>query len=87
MLNRTLSSPPPVTGRCSPLDHDVDSAAVGNAPPPPVTGRCSPQDSVEESAPGCPGYSFPAYLGSHLSIVGCFWAYLMGRECSTVDDV
>ena len=75
VLNRTLSSPPPVTGRCSPLDHDVDSAAVGNAPPPPVTGRCSPQDSVEESAPGCPGYSFPAYLGSHLSIVGCFWAW------------
>ena len=67
VLNRTLSPLPPVTGRCSPLDHDVDSAVL--------VGRCSPQDSVEECAPGCPGYSFPAYLGSHLSIVGCFWAW------------
>ena len=66
VLNRTLSSPPLVTGRCSPLDHDVDSAAVGNGPPPPFTGQCSPHDSVEESAFGCPGSSFPAYLGSHL---------------------
>ena len=63
VLNRTLSPPPPVTGRCSPLDNVVDSAAVGLTFPPPVTGRCSPQDSVEESAPDCPGYSFPAYLG------------------------
>ena len=75
VLNRTLSPPPPVTGRCSPLDNVVDSAAVGLTFPPPVTGRCSPQDSVEESAPGCPSYNFPAYLGSHLSIAGCFWAW------------
>ena len=70
-----LLLPPSVTGRCSPLDHDVDSAAACNAPPPPSTGRCSPHDIVETSAPGCPGSSFPAYLGSHLSIVGCFWAW------------
>ena len=74
-LNKTLSLPPSVTGRCSPLDHDVDSAAACNAPPPPSTGRCSPHDIVETSAPSCPGSSFPAYLGSHLSIVGCFWAW------------
>ena len=73
-LNKTLSLPPSVTGRCSPLDHDVDSAAC-NAPPPPSTGRCSPHDIVETSAPSCPGSSFPAYLGSHLSMVGCFWAW------------
>ena len=70
-----MSLPPSVTGRCSPLDHDVDSAAACNAPPPPSTGRCSPHDIVETSAPSCPGSSFPAYLGSHLSIVGCFWAW------------
>ena len=66
VLNRTLSPPPPVTGRCSPLDNVGNSAAVGLTLPPPVTGRCSPQDSVEESAPDCPGYSLPANLGSHL---------------------
>ena len=73
--NETLSHPPSVTGRCSPLDHDVDSAAARNAPPPPSTGRGSPHDIVVTSAPSCSGSSFPAYLGSHLSIVGCFWAW------------
>ena len=73
--NETLSHPPSVTGRCSPLDHDVDSAAACNAPPPPSTGRGSPHDIVVTSAPSCSGSSFPAYLGSHLSIVGCFWAW------------
>ena len=73
--NETLSLPPSVTGRCSPLDHDVDSAAACNAPPPPCTGRGSPHDIVVTSAPSCSGSSFPAYLGSHLSIVGCFWAW------------
>ena len=73
--NETLSHPPSVTGRCSPLDHDVDSAAVCNAPPPPSTERGSPHDIVVTSAPSCSGPSFPAYLGSYLSIVGCFWAW------------
>ena len=44
------------------------------APPPPVTGRCSPLDSRAENIHTCPGLSCSAYLGSHLSIVGCFWA-------------
>ena len=44
-------------------------------PPPPVTGRCSPPDSRAESIQTCPGHSCSAYLGSHLSIAGCFWAW------------
>ena len=59
-------SPPSVTGRCSPLDHDVDSAAACNAPPPPSTGRGSPHDIVVTSAPSCSGPSFPAYRLYHL---------------------
>ena len=70
-----MSHPPSVTGRCSPLDQDVDSAAACNARPPPSTGRGSPHDIVVTSAPSCSGPSFPAYLGSYLSIVGCFWAW------------
>ena len=46
--NRTLSPPPPVTGRCSPLDNVFDCTTVCLTLPPPVTGRCSPQDSVGE---------------------------------------
>ena len=75
VLNRTLSPPPPVTGRCSPLDNVFDCSSVCLTLPPPVTGRCSPQDSVGERAFTCPGYSCSAYLGSHLSIAGCFWAW------------
>ena len=75
VLNRTWSPPPPVTGRCSPLDNVFDSSTVCLTLPPPVTGRCSCQDSVGERALTCPGYSFSAYLGSHLSIAGCFWAW------------
>ena len=73
--NETLSHPPPVTGRCSPLGQDVDSVATCTARPPPSSGRGSPHDIAVTSAPSCPGPSFPAYLGSYLSIVGCFWAW------------
>ena len=68
--NEILSHPPSVTGRCSPLDQDVDSAAACNARPPPSTGRGSPHDIVVTSAPSCSGPSFPAYLGSYLSFFG-----------------
>ena len=73
--NETLSHPPPVTGRCSPLGQDGDSVATCTARPPPSSGRGSPHDIAVTSAPSCPGPSFPAYLGSYLSIVGCFWAW------------
>ncbi len=40
-----------------------------------VTGRCSPLDNGRSLSTGCPGLSVSAYLGSHLSIVGCFWSW------------
>ena len=52
--NETLSHPPPVTGRCSPLGQDVDSVATCNARPPPSPGRGSPHDIAVTSAPRPP---------------------------------
>ena len=43
VLNRTLSPPPPVTGRCSPLDNVGNSAAVGLTLPPPVPSLSAKQ--------------------------------------------
>ena len=40
-----------------------------------VTGRCSPYDEEASLPTICPGPSAPAYFGSHLSIVGCFWSW------------
>ena len=54
-------------------DWYTEEAPIGiPTPPPPVTGRCSPPDSRAESIQTCPGHSCSAYLGSHLSIAGCF---------------
>ena len=66
---------PRLSQGCSPLDSILECTPFCPTPPPPVTGRCSPPDGVGEGALTCPGYSCSAYLGSHLSIAGCFWAW------------
>ena len=40
-----------------------------------VTGRCSPYDDEATLPTICPGPSASAYLGSHFTIVGCFWSW------------
>ena len=40
-----------------------------------VTGRCSPYDNDVSLPPPGQGPSTSAYLGSHLSSVGCFWSW------------
>ena len=40
-----------------------------------VTGRCSPYDNEASLLTQCPELSASAYLGSYLSIVGCFWSW------------
>ena len=57
VLNWIFSPPPPVTGRCSPLDSVGDCSPFCLTPPPPVTGRCSPPDRVGERALTCPGFA------------------------------